>query len=183
MNEIIAAVFGLVGAIIGSIITLAGQWRNEKTNKNRELAYAAIVISYAAKNIASSTWNAVHSFDEYQQVYNEEHRHFPCNTPMLSLNSFDINWKVVPISCLDKIFECSNRLELNEKYLNTPMASNMDAVECDAYILLEQIEIIEILLSAALRLRKEARIPEDKALEGERETAVKARDLLEKYAK
>jgi hypothetical protein len=49
MNEIIAAVFGLVGAIIGSIITPAGQWRNEKTNKNRELAYAAIVISYICR--------------------------------------------------------------------------------------------------------------------------------------
>ena len=183
MNEIIAGVFGLMGAIIGSIITLAGQWRYEKTNKNRELSYAAIVISYAAKKLASSTWDAVNNFDEYQQLYNEEHRHFPCDTPMLDLNSFDINWKAVPISCLDKIFECSNRLEIKEKYLNTPMASNMDVVECDAYMLLEQIEIIDTLFSAALRLRKEARIPQDKDLEDEHETAEKYRCLLKKYTR
>ena len=95
-------------------VTLAGQWRYEKTNKNRELSYAAIVISYAAKKLASSTWDAVNNFDEYQQLYNEEHRHFPCDTPMLDLNSFDINWKAVPISCLDKIFEYSNRLEIKQ---------------------------------------------------------------------
>jgi hypothetical protein len=128
MNEIIAAAFGLMGAIVGSIITLAGQWRYEKTNKNRELSYAAVVISYAAKKLASRTWDAINNFDEYQQVYNKEHRHFPCGTPMLDLNSFDINWKAVPISCLDKIFECSNRLEIKAKYLNTPMASNTDLI-------------------------------------------------------
>ena len=55
MNEIIAAAFGLMGAIVGSIITLAGQWRYEKTNKSRELSYAAIVISYATKMLASRT--------------------------------------------------------------------------------------------------------------------------------
>jgi len=183
MNEIIAAAFGLMGAIVGSIITLAGQWRYEKTNKNRELSYAAIVISYAAKKLASSTWDAINNFDEYQQVYNKEHRHFPCDTPMLDLNSFDINWKAVPISCLDKIFECSNRLEIKQQYLNTPMASNMDVVECDAYMLLEQIEIIDTLLSAALRLRKEARIPEDKDLEDEHETAAKYRCPLKRYTR
>jgi hypothetical protein len=145
MNEIIAAAFGLMGAIVGSIITLAGQCRHEKTNKNRELSYAAIVISYATKMLACRTWDANNNFDEYQQLYNEEHRHFPCDTPMLDLNSFDINWKAVPISCLDKIFECSNRLEIKAKYLNTTMASNMDVVECDAYMLLEQIEIIDTL--------------------------------------
>ena len=183
MNEIIAAAFGLMGAIVDSIITLAGQWRHEKTNKNRELSYAAIVISYATKMLACRTWDAINNFDEYQQLYNEEHRHFPCDTPMLDLNSFDINWKAVPISCLDKIFECSNRLEIKAKYLNTTMASNMDVVECDAYMLLEQIEIIDTLFSAALRPRKEARIPEDKGLEDEHETAEKYRFLLKKYTR
>ena len=70
-----------------------------------------------------------------------------------------------------------------EKYPNTPMASNMDDVECDAYMLLEQIEIIDTLFSAALRLRKEAGIPQDKDLEDERETAEKYRCLLKKYTR
>jgi hypothetical protein len=74
-------------------------------------------------------------------------------------------------------------LELKEKYLNTPMTSNMDVVECDAYMRLEQIEIIDTLLSAALRLRNEARIPEDKDLESEHETAVKYRCLLKRYTR
>ena len=87
------------------------------------------------------------------------------------------------LSCLDKIFECSNRLEIKQQYLNTPMASNMDVVECDAYMLLEQIEIIDTLLSAALRLRKEARKPEDKDLEDEHETAAKYRCLLKRYTR
>jgi len=180
--EIVSATIGLVGVIIGSFITIVGQWLTEKKKNNRELAYAAVLLAYTAKMLKRDILNIVQNFDEFQHV-NDEHRHYPHVSPVIALGELDINWKVVSISSLDRIFECRARLKTNEDIYDTPMAANMDCVECDANKLLDLIEIGDMLVDAASGLRAEARIPKDQVLVGPSEEAAFYVEQLRRYAK
>lgn len=164
MNEIATAIIGLAGVIIGSLITIAGQWLGEKHKKSRELAYAAVVIAFTAKRLASETLDIASDFDVFQQTSNEEHNHYPHDTPALDLTDFDINWRVIPDRCLDRLFECRARLSENAKFYNKPMAYNMDTVACDACKLLDLIEICDMLLAVASELREKAKMSKDEPL-------------------
>jgi hypothetical protein len=180
--EIVSATIGLAGVIIGSMIAIVGQWLTEKKKHSRELAYAAVLLAYTAKILKRDILNIVQNFDEFQHV-NDEQRHYPHISLILALDELDVNWKVVPIRSLDRIFECRARLKSNEDIYDTPMAANMDCVQCDAIKLLDLIEIGDMLVDAASGLRAEARIPKDQALVRLSEEAAFYVEQLRRYAK
>ncbi len=182
-NEITTAVIGLIGVIIGSLIAIAGQWATEKQKKNRELAYAAVVIGYAAERAYLESLNIVEDFELFQLYDNEEHQHFPHDTPVIALSELGIDWKVISIRFLDKLFECRARLTGNARIYDTTMGKNMDCVRFDAYKIMDLIEICDGLLAVAVDLRKAARMPIAGTLleQGESKEHYVAR--LEKYVR
>lgn len=180
--EIVSATIGLVGVIIGSLISIAGQWLTEKKKNNRELAYAAVLLAYTAKMLKRDILNIVQNFAEFQHG-NEQDLHYPYDSPIIALDELDINWKVVSIRSLDRIFECRARIKSYEDIYGTPMAANMGCVQCDAIVLLGLIEIGDMLVDAASGLRAEARIPKDQALVGLSEEAASYVKQLRRYAK
>ena len=100
----VAAIFGLIGVVVGAMLTLAKEWwfHRQKTLKERE--YLAIVVSCALDTYAHHCADVVGDDGLYHGQTDEHgYHHVQTDTPKFEPEKLNVEWKSLPAELLHEI--------------------------------------------------------------------------------
>lgn len=115
----VAAVFGLIGVIVGSVLTLAREWWFHRQRNQKEREYLAVVVSCALDAYARQCADVVADDGLYNGQTDEQGYHrIQTDTPKFEPEKLTVEWKSLPAGLLHQILAFPTRAESAERKVN-----------------------------------------------------------------
>jgi hypothetical protein len=155
-----AAIIGLIGVIVGAILTTTKDWWFHKLKKKEEQTYLAIQISCLLERFVSGCLEVVHD-DGLCHGQRDDHGYLSpqVRTPYFEPLKTDVNWKSLPANMMYKILRLPSQVDDANAYISVASEFAADPpdfeeffearIEKYAELGLLAIEIIEDLRTLA----------------------------------
>lgn len=112
----VAAVFGLIGVIVGSMLTLAREWWFHRQKNQKEQEYLAVVVSCALDAYARNCADVVADDGLYYGQTDEHGYHrIQTATPKFEPEKLNVDWKSLPAILLHQILALPTQAECSER--------------------------------------------------------------------
>lgn len=120
----VAAIFGLVGVLLGSLLSTAKDFWFQRLKYQKEREYLAAIVSCALESYVQQCADAVGDDGLYQgQTDPEGNRYIQTDTPTFSPESFNVEWKSLPSSLMYQILMLPNQGKAAERIVSDTYAT------------------------------------------------------------
>lgn len=109
----ITAVFGLIGVVVGSLLTLAREWWFQRRKNKKDREYLVVIVSCALDAYARQCADVVADDGLYQGQTDEHGYHrIQTDTPEFESEKLGVEWKSLPADLLYQILSLPAQADL-----------------------------------------------------------------------
>lgn len=164
-----SAIFGLIGVVLGAVLTVIKEWWFKHRTNQKESEYLAILVTFALERFAVECVHVVNDDGLFQGQYNSDGRcSFQVPTPNFNPHAIDVEWKSIPAELMYEIFHLVNELDAANHRISGIFengAGPPDYEDCFEERQLSYANLGIEALKLADRLRAFCRLPKREPLE------------------
>ena len=109
-----SAIFGLIGVVVGSLLSTANDWWFENRSRQKNLEYLSIRIVSIFDHFINSCLDVCR---DDGLLNNDGYRVPQVDTPKLDLSTLDVEWKSVPTNYLYEILNFPSLIDDANSYI------------------------------------------------------------------
>lgn len=158
----VTAIFGLLGVIVGSILTLAREWYFHRQKNKKELEYLVVIVSCTLDAYVQQCADVVADDGLYQGQPDQEGFHrIQTDTPKFEPLELSVEWKALPAELMYSILRLPNRANSAQSMVDSAFDHCATPPDFSEGFEERSFQYAQLGLTAAAlaeRLRKVARI-------------------------
>jgi len=107
-----SAIFGLIGVVLGAVLTVVKEWWFKRKTAQKESEYLAILVAFSLEKFASECVNVVYDDGLFQGQYDTDGCcSIQVSTPNFCPHTINVEWKSVPAALMYEIFNLVNEID------------------------------------------------------------------------
>lgn len=108
-----SAVFGLIGVVVGSLLTVVKEWWFHERKNKKDAQYLVIVVSASLERYALGCMEVVLDQGLCDGQYDEDGCRAPqTSTPIFDTKDFAVDWKSLPAALMYRIMDLPFKAEI-----------------------------------------------------------------------
>lgn len=176
-----SAIFGLIGVVLGSVLTGIKEWWFKLRTSKKESEYLSIQVAFSLERFASECVDVVNDDGLFQGQYGSDGCcSFQVSTPKFNPHTIDVEWKSIPAELMYKIFNLVNEIDAANHRISGVFENGAGPPDYEDGFEERQSSYASIgieALTLADRLRTLCRLPKRESFDWDPAETMKARKM------